>query len=60
MTKDGWRELVLRAAHDPHLLRILAQLLHEQDVAKELLHRKGYGVSGTPWLDIVAAIPSRT
>lgn len=61
MTRDGWRDVILSAAvrsaggkHDA--LDLLADLLAEQDAAKNALRELGYGVIGTPWPNVVRAI----
>jgi hypothetical protein len=56
MTDDGWHDAIRRAAHDRVLLDRLAQLLTEQDAAKEDLRRLGYGVTGTPWPLVIQEI----
>lgn len=59
MTADGWRELVEVANRDPLIKALLVRLLTEQDAAKAELHARGYGVTGTPWLDVVREVPPR-
>jgi hypothetical protein len=56
MTKEGWRELVVMAALDPERLELLAQLLAEQDAAKNRLRELGFGCVGMPWSDVVEEI----
>lgn len=63
MTLQGWRELVLSVAWkchdgDDRSVDLLAQLLWEQDAAKQILRDKGYGCTGMGWLETVAEIPS--
>lgn len=63
MTKDGCREAVLHAVreHDAgndESLDLMAALLEEQDRAKNRLRELGYGVTGTPWSQMIDAIPS--
>lgn len=48
------------AADDNRTLDLLAQLLTEQDAAKNELREKGYGVTGTPWPDVVREVPRVT
>ena len=57
MTEQGWRESVIRAASDPEMLNLLSALLYEQDAAKQRLREKGYGVTGTPWREVVEEVP---
>ncbi len=62
MTFEGWQDTVIDAAKrylddgDETLLVLLAQLLTEQDAAKEALKRLGYGCTGTPWPEVVEEI----
>ena len=65
MTRDGWREVLLVVlreyqAGDTEALEDLVRLLEEQDYARNVLRRKGYGVAGTPWLDTVAEVKRST
>lgn len=60
MTAEGWREAVMRASHDAVLFDLLVALLTEQDAAKEALRVKGYGVTGTPWREVVQEVPAMT
>lgn len=62
MTAEGWKHALLLAVQQaehgkPMTLDLLAQLLEEQDTAKEKLRRKGYGVTGTPWAQVVEEVP---
>jgi len=57
VTLDGWRACVRHAADDPAQLELLAQLLSEQDSAKQVLQEKGYGCTGMGWLQTVGEIP---
>lgn len=59
MTAEGWRELVELAARDERTLELLAQLLEEQDLAKQVLRDKGYGCTGMGWLETVDTVPER-
>jgi hypothetical protein len=59
MTRDGWRELVRSAHHNAPLLELLAELLAEQDAAKERLRRLGFGVCGMPWSDVIEEVAAR-
>jgi hypothetical protein len=57
MTKFGWKEAVLAAVHraecnDFRLLDLLAELLEEQDMAKDKLSNR-YGWTGIPWPRLV-------
>lgn len=61
MTRDGWAEVVLNAAEkhcdgDDSALNLLAKLLEEVDDAKQRLREIGFGVTGTPWPDIIEQI----
>jgi hypothetical protein len=61
MTRDGWREVVLVVlreyqAGDTEAIEDLVRLLEEQDYARNVLRKKGYGVTGTPWPDTVAEV----
>lgn len=61
MTEQGWRDAVLEAvrraeAGDAKALTLMAQLLTEQDTAKATLCQAGFGVTGTPWPEVVAEI----
>jgi hypothetical protein len=56
MTLDGWKRVVLHATDDLDSIDLLAKLLYEQDQAKESLRRLGYGVTGTPWPDVIAEV----
>lgn len=63
MTKEGWREVILNATRkndtgDSSALELLAQLLYEQDEAKNSLREKGYGCTGMPWAETVDEVPS--
>jgi hypothetical protein len=57
MTLQGWRELVSRIPDDPVQAELVAQLLYEQDSAKNDLRKKGYGCTGMPWRETVAEVP---
>jgi hypothetical protein len=62
MTREGWRALVVDAMHRFHggngaQLELLSRLLEEQDQARAVLRRKGYGETGMGWLDLVAEVP---
>lgn len=64
MTRAGWRHAVLEAvkrheAGDSVLLDLMADLLREQDQAKHQLREIGFGVTGTPWLDMVDEVRDR-
>jgi hypothetical protein len=65
MTRDAWRELVIRAVlrlhddGDASAVELLAQLLYEQDQAKARLQRAGFGCTGMPWLDVISEIEHR-
>ena len=61
MTQSGWREAVIEAVTrdatgDSTLLDLMAKLLAEQDAAKDALRLIGFGVTGTPWPNVVAEI----
>lgn len=58
MTRDGWRALVLEAVRrhdrgDDELLELTADVLAEQDLAKQALRDKGYGCTGVGLLRTV-------
>lgn len=58
MNKDAWRQNILSAVAkyqqgDSQHLELLAQLLDEQDTAKQMLRSKGYGCTGMGWIDTV-------
>jgi hypothetical protein len=60
-TLDGWKQIALKAVHDhdagdDEMLDLLAQLLSEQDAAKQALRDKGYGCIGMPWAETVAEV----
>lgn len=62
MTREGWRALVVDAMSRFHAgngeqLELLSRLLEEQDEARAVLRRKGYGETGIGWLDLVAEVP---
>lgn len=59
MTEQGWRQAVIKAASDPGMLNLLGELLHEQDMAKNILREKGYGCIGMPWRDMAREVPAR-
>lgn len=63
MKKEGWINLVIEAvrehdAGDSEKLDLLGRLLEEQDQAKQMLRDRGYGVTGTPWIDTVSEVES--
>lgn len=59
MTREGWKEAILKASREDQMMDLLSQLLEEQDSAKNALREKGYGVTGSPWPEVVAEIPRR-
>jgi hypothetical protein len=56
MTAKGWADLVTKAISDPDMMALLVRLLVEQDEAKHRLREMGFGVTGTPWLQMVDEI----
>jgi len=58
MTVEGWRDVIQQAFGDPARAALLAQLLAEQDHAKDRLRAMGFGVTGTPWRNVVEEIAS--
>lgn len=62
MTVEGWKQAVMDAVREAdqgysYRLDLLAMLLNEQDEAKNELSRRGYGVMGTPWSQVVREVP---
>jgi hypothetical protein len=57
MTLKGWQAAVEKAKRDPEMARLMAQLLFEQDKAKNALREKGYGCTGMPWHQMVEEVP---
>ena len=44
--KDRWEDIILDAYSDSETLDLLRRLLTEQDEAKQILRKKGYGMTG--------------
>jgi hypothetical protein len=59
MTLQGWREAVQGASRDTTLAELMAQLLFEQDAAKNRLRELGYGCIGMPWAKVVEEVADR-
>lgn len=59
MTAKGWTDLVTKAIGNPDTMALLVRLLVEQDEAKHRLREMGFGVTGTPWLQMVDEIERR-
>lgn len=56
MTAQGWTNLVTKAISDSDTMALLVRVLVEQDEAKHRLRGMGFGVTGTPWLQMVDQI----
>lgn len=57
MTIEGWKEAVRRIRDgDEKMAELTAQLLFEQDQAKNALREMGYGCIGTPWPEVVEEV----
>lgn len=59
MTAEGWAEVVTKAMGDRDTMALLVALLVEQDEAKHRLREMGFGVTGTPWPQVVDEIRRR-
>ncbi len=65
MNQEGWFELIRDAnwryedSADRSQLDLLAQLLAEQDAAKERLRVMRFGCIGTPWPEVVQQVVDR-
>jgi hypothetical protein len=65
MTADGWRQTIVQVVDasrcgEDRGLDLLAQLLVEQDQAKQALRKVGFGCIGMPWADVVHEILTLT
>lgn len=56
MKKEGWEKTVRQAVTDEKQMGLLAQLLEETDMAKQVLRDKGYGWTGLSLLETVKQI----
>jgi hypothetical protein len=59
MTTKGWTDLVTKAIGNPDTMALLVRVLVEQDEAKHRLREMGFGVTGTPWAEMVDEIEHR-
>ena len=60
---DNWKKTILTAVEhlrsgDSSFLDMLARHLDQCEAAKYELHRKGYGVAGTPLLQAAIQVPA--
>lgn len=62
MSKINYKEFLKKAFDEfqngnENLLNLCARALEEADTSKQLLRKKGYGVTGTPLLQTVQEVP---
>jgi len=55
-TREGWESIIRQTHEDEQMFKLLAQLLYEQDFAKNELRKKGYGFTGLNWLETVELV----